>query len=143
MKLNVRAFALACAIMWGCGVLFITLWIILFEGQTGSVLELAFSPDGKSFVATGQETARLWDLQTGQVVQIFSGHSSKVTGADFSPDGSSLACGNFLSNKPDSPASSDVSASVIEAATSGAKKRLRSFAAACSRVASNSIERPR
>jgi len=33
MKLDVRAFALSCGLMWGLGLLFITLWIVGFEGQ--------------------------------------------------------------------------------------------------------------
>lgn len=34
MKLNVKAFALACGLMWGFGLLFITWWIIGFDGVT-------------------------------------------------------------------------------------------------------------
>ena len=34
MKLNVKAFALACALVWGFGLLFITWWIIGFDGAT-------------------------------------------------------------------------------------------------------------
>ena len=33
MRLNVRAFALACALIWGLGLFAITWWIIFFEGQ--------------------------------------------------------------------------------------------------------------
>jgi len=33
MKLDVRAFALACGLLWGLGLFCITLWIVLFEGQ--------------------------------------------------------------------------------------------------------------
>ena len=35
MKLNVRAFALTCGIIWGVGLFLLTWWIILFEGATG------------------------------------------------------------------------------------------------------------
>ena len=37
MKLNVKAFALTCGLIWGLGLLFITWWIILFEGSTYQV----------------------------------------------------------------------------------------------------------
>lgn len=37
MKLNVKAFALACGLIWGVGLLFLTWWIIVFEGATGEV----------------------------------------------------------------------------------------------------------
>jgi len=33
MKLDVRAFALACGLIWGLGLFFLTWWIIAFEGQ--------------------------------------------------------------------------------------------------------------
>ncbi|MEJ2230117.1 MAG: hypothetical protein P8X46_02895 [Nitrospirales bacterium] len=34
MKLNVKAFALACAVLWGFGVFILTWWLIAFEGAT-------------------------------------------------------------------------------------------------------------
>jgi WD40 repeat protein len=35
-------------------------------------------------------TAHLWDVQTGQNLRIFAGHSSALTGVAFSPDGKSV-----------------------------------------------------
>ncbi|MCP4713667.1 MAG: hypothetical protein GY868_01010 [Deltaproteobacteria bacterium] len=35
MKLNIKAFALTCALLWGIGLFLATWWIILFEGATG------------------------------------------------------------------------------------------------------------
>jgi hypothetical protein len=37
MKLNVKAFALACGIVWGFGLFALTWWIIAFEGATHEV----------------------------------------------------------------------------------------------------------
>ena len=37
MKINVKAFALTVGLFWGFGLLFITWWIILFEGASGDV----------------------------------------------------------------------------------------------------------
>jgi hypothetical protein len=34
MKLNVKAFALTSGIIWGLGVFFLALWIMIFEGVT-------------------------------------------------------------------------------------------------------------
>jgi len=34
MRLNVKAFALACGIIWALGMLFLTWWIIAFGGAT-------------------------------------------------------------------------------------------------------------
>ena len=35
MTLNVKAFALTCALVWGFGLFFLTWWIIAFDGATG------------------------------------------------------------------------------------------------------------
>jgi len=35
MKLNIKAFALTCGIMWGLGLFFLTWWVIAFDGATG------------------------------------------------------------------------------------------------------------
>lgn len=35
MKLNIKAFALTCGILWGLGLFFLTWWFIAFDGSTG------------------------------------------------------------------------------------------------------------
>ena len=40
MKLNVKAFSLTCAILWGLAILLLTWWIIALEGSTGAVTPL-------------------------------------------------------------------------------------------------------
>lgn len=35
MKLNVKAFALTCGLVWGFGLFLLTWWIIAFDGVTG------------------------------------------------------------------------------------------------------------
>ena len=37
MKLNIKAFALACGIMWGLGLFALTWWIIAFDGATHEI----------------------------------------------------------------------------------------------------------
>jgi hypothetical protein len=37
MKLNVKAFALACGILWGFGLFALTWWIIAFDGATHEI----------------------------------------------------------------------------------------------------------
>ncbi len=37
MKLNVWAFGLTCALIWGLGLFAVTWWIIAFDGQTGEM----------------------------------------------------------------------------------------------------------
>jgi len=36
MKLNVKAFALACGLLWGAGLFLLTWWIIAFEGSAAA-----------------------------------------------------------------------------------------------------------
>ncbi len=35
MRLNVKAFGLACGLMWGFGLFVLTWWLIMLEGATG------------------------------------------------------------------------------------------------------------
>ena len=59
---------------------------------TGSVLGVAFSPDGRLLAtAGGDETARLWDPATGEHLRTLTGHDRPVWGVAFSPDGRLLA----------------------------------------------------
>ncbi len=37
MKLDVKAFAVTCALIWGFGLFFLTWWVIAFDGATGEV----------------------------------------------------------------------------------------------------------
>jgi WD40 repeat protein/serine/threonine protein kinase/DNA-binding XRE family transcriptional regulator len=60
----------------------------LFVGHTGDVVALAFSPDGRLALSSGEDqTARLWDVTTGQELQTLTGHTAWVGKVAFSPDG--------------------------------------------------------
>jgi len=64
--------------------------------QEVSIRSVAFSPDGK-LLATGgfDNSAKLHDAATGQVLRILTGHSRLVNAVAFSPDGRQLVTGSL------------------------------------------------
>jgi WD40 repeat protein len=54
---------------------------------------VAFSPDRTLLATSGsiEQTARLWDIATGRGVRTLTGHTGRVAGVAFSPDGTLLA----------------------------------------------------
>ena len=79
---------------------------LTLTGHTAEIFPLAFSPDSKTLVSTGDDdTVRLWDVQTGEEKKVFTLDSawrrdvadwridSTWSGLAFSPDGKTLAVG--------------------------------------------------
>ena len=53
---------------------------------------VAFSPDGKYLLtASNNNLAQILDIQTGRIVDFFSGHTASIGVATFSPDGKYIA----------------------------------------------------
>jgi len=65
MKLNVKAFAITCALIWGFGLFAITWWIMLFEGSTGDVTMIGRIYKGYEISAIGSVIGLLWGLVDG------------------------------------------------------------------------------
>jgi hypothetical protein len=65
------------------------------EGQPNVIVSVAWSPDGRTLAAGGQEGAvTLWDLSTGAIRRTLEGHTAYVGAIAFSPDGRTLVTGS-------------------------------------------------
>jgi WD40 repeat protein len=52
---------------------------------------VAFSPDSRRLATSGDQTARVWDAESGKPLAVLHGHSFRVLSVAFSPDGRRLA----------------------------------------------------
>jgi len=69
--------------------------VIELKGHTGWVNSVAFSPDGKRIVTGSRDdTARIWDAETGKELQKLEGYASTVNSVAFSPDGKRIVTGS-------------------------------------------------
>src|SRR5258707_10281400 len=60
----------------------------VLEGHSGECNSVAFSPDGGRLVSGSEdETVRLWNVQTGALLQVMTGHTSSIFLVASSPDG--------------------------------------------------------
>ncbi|EXJ79216.1 hypothetical protein A1O3_08717 [Capronia epimyces CBS 606.96] len=67
------------------------------SGHGEAILATAFSPESSSRMATGSgdNTARIWDCDTGTPLHTLKGHTSWVLVVSWSPDGKILATGSM------------------------------------------------
>lgn len=66
-----------------------------FTGHYERIASIAFSPDG-TFLASGSadNTIKLWDVQTGDLIHTFSGHADEVRSVAFRADGRYVVSGS-------------------------------------------------
>lgn len=67
MKLNVKAFALTCGLIWGFGLFFITLWIILFDGASCNVTFIGKLYRGYNISLVGSLIGLVWAFFDGVI----------------------------------------------------------------------------
>jgi len=66
-------------------------------GQVDRISDVTFAPDDKSILTSnGNSTeAKQWDVQTGALLRVFSGHTSGLTSVAISRDGKIVATGSY------------------------------------------------
>ncbi len=67
MKLNVTAFAVTCALLWGFGLFFFTWWVIAFDGATGEPTLIGKCYRGYSISPGGSLLGLVWALPDGLI----------------------------------------------------------------------------
>ncbi len=69
--------------------------VAVYEGHTGTVNTVDFSPDGSQLLtASADSTVRCWNTFSGEEIAVLSGHVDVVNGAAFSPDRLLVASGS-------------------------------------------------
>jgi len=67
MKLNVKAFAIACGLVWGLGLFLLTWWVIAFDGATGEITPIGRLYRGYNISPAGSIIGLIWALVDGAI----------------------------------------------------------------------------
>jgi hypothetical protein len=67
MKLNVKAFALSCGLIWGFGLFALTWWIMAFDGATGEPTLIGQLYRGYTISPAGSVIGLVWAFFDGGI----------------------------------------------------------------------------
>lgn len=67
MRLDTKAFAITTGLIWGLGLFFITLWVMLFDGATGESTWIGRVYRGYEISWRGAGIGLLWGLGDGLI----------------------------------------------------------------------------
>jgi hypothetical protein len=67
MKLNIKAFALTCGVIWGVGLFLLTWWIIAFSGATGETTLIGRVYLGYHISPVGSVIGLVWAFADGLI----------------------------------------------------------------------------
>jgi len=67
MKLNVKAFGMACGLFWGLSLFIATWWVIIFDGASGAPTMVGRIYRGYNVSATGSVIGLIWALVDGWI----------------------------------------------------------------------------
>jgi len=66
------------------------------DREHGRIYRIAWSPDGRTLASPAEDKKiRLWNIEAGELCQLFDGHSDSIICVAWSPDGLCLASGSF------------------------------------------------
>ena len=60
------------------------------DNSTAIVKSIAITPDGKHIVSGNDNTIKLWDIQSGDLIRTFYGHISSIQAIVISPNGENI-----------------------------------------------------
>ncbi len=66
-----------------------------FTGNASWVYGVPITPDGKTLVSHSFDELGIWDLYSGEVVNVLTGHSDCIFSLSISPDGQTIASGSL------------------------------------------------
>jgi len=67
MKLDVKALALSCGLIWGLGLFLVTWWVILLDGSSGEITWLGHVYRGYNISAVGSVIGAAWGFVDGAI----------------------------------------------------------------------------